>query len=68
MSFASTSLEIKFDDMNTPKQLIMHKMCVAAPMSDESAVKIELWLERALVKLAGPENNLLSFILPFPFP
>jgi hypothetical protein len=40
--FASTPLEIAFDNMDNPKQLILHKMCVAAPMSDQAVAKIEL--------------------------
>jgi len=42
MNFASTPLEITFDDMNSPKQLILRKMCVAAPMFDQTVVRIEL--------------------------
>jgi hypothetical protein len=42
MNFASTPLEIAFEDMESPKQLILHKMCVAAPIFDQAVVKIEL--------------------------
>jgi hypothetical protein len=42
MMFASTRLEIEFDNMDNPKQLILHKTCVAAPMFDQAVVKIEL--------------------------
>jgi hypothetical protein len=40
--FANTPLKIAFDNMESPKRLILHKMCVAAPMFDQAVVKIEV--------------------------
>lgn len=42
MIFESTRLQIQFDDLKNPKQLILYKMCVAAPLYDQAVVKIEL--------------------------
>jgi len=42
MIFTSTPLEVKFDDINNPKQLILLKLCASAPMFDQAVVKIEL--------------------------
>lgn len=42
MNFASTPLEIEFDNIETPTKLITRKMCVAAPSFDKAVVKIEL--------------------------
>lgn len=42
MNFASTPLEIVFDNIEAPQKLITRKMCVAAPSFDKAVVKIEL--------------------------
>jgi hypothetical protein len=39
---ASTTLEVRFDNMTRPKQLILKKLCVAAPMFDQAVAKILL--------------------------
>jgi hypothetical protein len=42
MIFASTPLKISFDNMEHPKQLILHKQCTSAPMFDNAVAKIQL--------------------------
>lgn len=42
MNFKSTPLEIAFNDIDSPKQLILHKLCVAAPIYDKTVVRIRL--------------------------
>lgn len=42
MLFVNTPTEIRFDNESSPRQLIVRKMCVAAPMFDQAVVKIEL--------------------------
>jgi hypothetical protein len=42
MIFASMPLTMRFDNMDHPKQLILEKLCVSAPMFDQAVVKLEL--------------------------